>query len=726
MSAKMLSQAILINRQLSGAKTVDDVLSIWAKYSRLANTVNHVTALEQLRKFRLGRPPKNDERFAALLTTLNDTLQVSSGHDFSHRDLASLTTSLAALRSDGALDRLWDTVENACTSPHLRFVAPRDMAQLVWAFGQCNRPSSARVVKTLLDTCVEEGTEFDPQGVAMLFQGSASTGLRHRAQRIYALQAAKCSFARYSARHCGNIIWAFAKVKAQCPGEITGAMATHVTKLDCGVIPATNMLWAFAKLHVAHIPLFEHLTREIMRQREDMRAREWSNVIWACATVNYTPHRAILSDIEATMVGNVTDAITVVVPQQMSNVLWSLAVLGVDDSLMDKLATRLAHDALAQVDSGDNNGVIQVCTPQALSNILWALATRARLGHPGLVVALMRECTARADAFAPPELANAAWSLSRLRAASHDDDLRSFFVAAAHHCDTSFVRYNAQSVSSLMYAMAKTLHLAPRSMLDAVVQSGPQWASYKTQELSVLAWSFATFYCSIGVAGMGKELLLRVAKNECAPVDVGQMLWAMAVTKNYDPEVFLPMFRYVEKVPKQHILLMECYTAALGFAVEHPAGPETMMDAILDAFPSFDEARTRLVAQKPTNTSMVHREVSRNLDQLGVKHEIEYGTSDGLFLDIALVDRRVALEIHGPAHYLTLLDSDKKVLEGSIRFKERLLRRRGWRVTHVSSAQFRQLRTTNGAECAMEFLKAHLEHDHVPDTHVINATMDVV
>jgi very-short-patch-repair endonuclease len=43
--------------------------------------------------------------------------------------------------------------------------------------------------------------------------------------------------------------------------------------------------------------------------------------------------------------------------------------------------------------------------------------------------------------------------------------------------------------------------------------------------------------------------------------------------------------------------------------------------------------------------------VSESLNVLGCKHEMEYVTQGGLVVDIAIPERKLAIEIDGPGHY---------------------------------------------------------------------------
>jgi hypothetical protein len=74
------------------------------------------------------------------------------------------------------------------------------------------------------------------------------------------------------------------------------------------------------------------------------------------------------------------------------------------------------------------------------------------------------------------------------------------------------------------------------------------------------------------------------------------------------------------------------------------------------------------------------REVGESLHRLGVVHELEHITADGLFsIDLAIVDRRIALEFDGPSHFT------RNTLEplGHTRLRDRLLSAMGWQVVSI-------------------------------------------
>jgi len=85
-------------------------------------------------------------------------------------------------------------------------------------------------------------------------------------------------------------------------------------------------------------------------------------------------------------------------------------------------------------------------------------------------------------------------------------------------------------------------------------------------------------------------------------------------------------------------------------------------------------------AARKVTVSNSQREVGETLRRLGISHELEYITADGLFsIDLAITDRRIALEFDGPSHFTT------NTLEplGHTRLRDRLLSAMGWHVVSI-------------------------------------------
>ena len=93
------------------------------------------------------------------------------------------------------------------------------------------------------------------------------------------------------------------------------------------------------------------------------------------------------------------------------------------------------------------------------------------------------------------------------------------------------------------------------------------------------------------------------------------------------------------------------------------------------------------------------RELGESLCRLGISHELEYLTADGLFsIDLAIVDRRIALEFDGPSHFTT------NTLEplGHTRLRDRLLSAMGWRVVSIPFFEWARLHRTEQRDAYVE------------------------
>jgi hypothetical protein len=93
------------------------------------------------------------------------------------------------------------------------------------------------------------------------------------------------------------------------------------------------------------------------------------------------------------------------------------------------------------------------------------------------------------------------------------------------------------------------------------------------------------------------------------------------------------------------------------------------------------------------------REVGESLRRLGIPHELECITADGLFsIDLAIVDRRIALEFDGPSHFT------RNTLEplGHTRLRNRLLSAMGWHVVSIPFFEWGRLHQTEQRDAYVE------------------------
>ena len=94
------------------------------------------------------------------------------------------------------------------------------------------------------------------------------------------------------------------------------------------------------------------------------------------------------------------------------------------------------------------------------------------------------------------------------------------------------------------------------------------------------------------------------------------------------------------------------------------------------------------VEARNVTVSKSQQQVGESLRRLGISHELEYTTADGLYsIDLAIVERRIALEFDGPSHFT------RNTLEplGHTRLRDRLLSAMGWRVVSIPFFEWERL-----------------------------------
>jgi hypothetical protein len=118
--------------------------------------------------------------------------------------------------------------------------------------------------------------------------------------------------------------------------------------------------------------------------------------------------------------------------------------------------------------------------------------------------------------------------------------------------------------------------------------------------------------------------------------------------------------------------------------------PPSILQLAVQAY--REQARTAAVSNG-------QREVGESLRRLGIPHELECITAGGLFsIDLAIVDRRIALEYHGPSHLST------NTLEplGETHLRARLLSAMGWHIVSIPFFEWSQLHHNDDRDAYVE------------------------
>jgi hypothetical protein len=204
------------------------------------------------------------------------------------------------------------------------------------------------------------------------------------------------------------------------------------------------------------------------------------------------------------------------------------------------------------------------------------------------------------------------------------------------------------------------------------------------QEVANALWALATLGWQAADGAMRCALegaAVRVAPSMNAQ-DVANALWALATLGwKASTEIAAVFELLVEAWAREGSLvqvsnvllsqLLQAHLASQFLGLGLITLPSSMLQAAVQAY--------REEAHKVT-VSNGQREVGESLRRLGIPHELEYNTADGLFsIDLAIVDRRVALEFDGPSHFA------RNTLEplGHTRLRDRLLSAMGWQVVSI-------------------------------------------
>ena len=177
--------------------------------------------------------------------------------------------------------------------------------------------------------------------------------------------------------------------------------------------------------------------------------------------------------------------------------------------------------------------------------------------------------------------------------------------------------------------------------------------------------------------------------------DVANALWALATLGwQANAEVAALCVQLIEglvldsrrsQLSTMHLAqLLQAHLASQFLGLGLVTLPPAMLEVAVKA--RREEARKVTVSNS-------QREVGDSLRRLGIPHEPEYVTADGLFsIDLAMVDRRIAIELDGPGplHFTT------NTLEplGHTRLRNRLLSAMGWHVVCIPFFDWDRLQQT--------------------------------
>jgi hypothetical protein len=321
--------------------------------------------------------------------------------------------------------------------------------------------------------------------------------------------------------------------------------------------------------------------------------------------------------------------------QQVANTLWAVATLGLQSvertmrSALEEATVRVAPSMIAQ----------------NVANTLWALATLGWQAQAAAVQSALEEATVRvAPSMKPQDVANTLWALAKL---------------------------GRQSGDGVMWV----------ALEEATVRVAP---SMNPQQLASTLWAAATLNWPAGNVSMRSALegaALRVASS-MKPQGVANAVWAFAhlgweanpalnAVCQQKVDALVRDSRQMELTAGELSQLLQAHLASQFLGLGLMTLPAPMLQLAVQA--------DREQARKATLSSG-QREVRNSLRRLGISHELEYTTAEGLFdIDLAIAERRIAVE------FVTHVTTDTNTVEPlrRTRLRHRLLSAMGWHVVSI-------------------------------------------
>jgi hypothetical protein len=264
---------------------------------------------------------------------------------------------------------------------------------------------------------------------------------------------------------------------------------------------------------------------------------------------------------------------------------------------------------------------------------------------------------------------------------------------------------NAQDVANTIWGLATLGWQAAERMMrgaleGAAVRVAP---SMNAQNVANTIWGLATLGWQ-AAEGMMRGALegaaVRVAPSMNAQ-NVANTIWGLATLGWQASSDFAAVFQQRVQASNHELGLLQLGAAGLSQLLQaHVAsqfldlGLITLPPSMLQVAVQAHRDRARMVT-----VSNGQREVGESLRRLGISHNLEYITADGLFgIDLAIVDRRIALEFDGPSHFTT------NTLEplGHTRLRDRLLSAMGWRVVSIPFFEWDRLQRTEQRDAYVE------------------------
>ncbi|KAJ1453266.1 hypothetical protein M885DRAFT_524656 [Pelagophyceae sp. CCMP2097] len=517
-------------------------------------------------------------------------------------------------------------------------------------FDASSTPALDRLIKRATKSVVADA--WDARLIANATWGLAKLG-RGDSAAFFSNVAKAADVSTFSAEDLGKTAWAFATLAKfgtfRDDGFFFKAVVAEASSRvsDFETPDLTNVVWACSTAGVEAPLLYAALADEAPKTLASLKPREWTPLLWSFASAGFTAPE-VFRTAEHLICGVVDD----LKPHELTNIVWAYAKLGLKaPTLFDAAATATWHK-------------VDRFNAQDIATAVWAYST-AGLDAPLLYKALAHEASKKIARFDSVQLATTVWAFAAAKTRA-DELLRAVALVAPDKVGS----FTPKQLTNTAWAFASVRYAAPELFRAIASEARKKMGEFDAPGLAILSWAFA-------VAGFDEEeLFAEIAAEADIVFDQGGF-----------PALNLSQLHMVHL----HLRL---------------ALPRHALTRLLNQHAS---ALKTAYQRHGRQSGHMQQQVSAALERIGWKHEYEHTTPEGLSLDMAQPESKLAVEFDGPAHYLYRVDahSSARFYDGKSFAKNLALRRHGWRVVRVAYFKWRKLRTDAQRD---DYLRRRVSH----------------
>lgn len=309
------------------------------------------------------------------------------------------------------------------------------------------------------------------------------------------LSGAACLYSSYNApdwpMQCLSIVaWSCATLRIRNEALLAQVSAMVTPRLnELKPFELSNLVWAYAKLHLLDTELFKSVTDRILSRYDgEFKVQCLSTIAWCFATTQFR-NAALFASIAEELAAHVED----LKPQEISTTLWAFAknrhscsrlfeVLGRaalrDSKILHFKLQELSNTAWAFATAGQRNVALfaQIedavlskmsgIEPQSIANILWAFAKLEVPLQTDVFASLLRLTMSKQQEFKPEELSAVIWAASQTC-----PGFVAFFDAAMSTCVHRLSKFSMNAVAHLVKNLSAVQTNSPQLYVTLLKQS---------------------------------------------------------------------------------------------------------------------------------------------------------------------------------------------------------------------------------------------------------------